>query len=319
MSSTRLRPPGFGARVRHRPAGFDARPERPSSLRAQAQRAFRAAAARDESLKESPLPDRPPQAGEGKEGVQAGEGKGSARAEEGTSCAGSEGGGQTLTPLTQQVRALYEAGAVPVREIARLAGVTERTLYKYVAQGGWRRRYGGKGIAAAVEKRAHARKPRPCVAGKGAGGRFIRREDEGLPVAHGMKALDPAGQARALAACERAGELSDLALARARRLREAMSDARTMALMAGVARDLAAIEDAGEPAAAEPQEDVAAMRRALIRKIEAAAAGSRKAPAGAAPSAPPPPAGLADQAALSDADRRINAVAARFMTRAGSR
>ena len=34
------------------------------------------------------------------------------------------------TPLTAQARALYEDTVVPVREIARLAGVSERTLYK---------------------------------------------------------------------------------------------------------------------------------------------------------------------------------------------
>src|SRR5689334_8603488 len=33
--------------------------------------------------------------------------------------------------LTAQVRALYEGSGVPVREIAALAGVTERTVYKY--------------------------------------------------------------------------------------------------------------------------------------------------------------------------------------------
>jgi len=45
------------------------------------------------------------------------------------------------TPLTAEVQALYEAGVMPVREIARLAGVTECTLYKYVRKGGWTRRY----------------------------------------------------------------------------------------------------------------------------------------------------------------------------------
>ena len=39
--------------------------------------------------------------------------------------------------LTARVRALYENSVVPVREIARLAGVSERTLYKYVRRGGW--------------------------------------------------------------------------------------------------------------------------------------------------------------------------------------
>lgn len=43
--------------------------------------------------------------------------------------------------LTAKVRELYESSAVPVREVARIAGVIERTLYKYVEKGGWKRRY----------------------------------------------------------------------------------------------------------------------------------------------------------------------------------
>ena len=52
-------------------------------------------------------------------------------------------GGEGVSSLTDRVRALYEGSVVPVREIAAVAGVTERTLYKYVAKGGWRRRYAG--------------------------------------------------------------------------------------------------------------------------------------------------------------------------------
>src|SRR5207302_5009590 len=47
------------------------------------------------------------------------------------------------TALTERVRALYEGSVVPVREVARLAGVSERTIYKYVRKGGWRRRHAG--------------------------------------------------------------------------------------------------------------------------------------------------------------------------------
>ena len=39
------------------------------------------------------------------------------------------------------MRALYEDSAVPVREIAAIAGATERTIYKYVAKLGWKRRH----------------------------------------------------------------------------------------------------------------------------------------------------------------------------------
>ena len=43
--------------------------------------------------------------------------------------------------LTERARALYEDSAVPVREIARLTGVTERTIYKYAAKHAWKPRY----------------------------------------------------------------------------------------------------------------------------------------------------------------------------------
>lgn len=49
------------------------------------------------------------------------------------------------TALTDRGRALYEAGVVPVRDIARLVGVSERTLYHYVRRGGWRRRWPSRG------------------------------------------------------------------------------------------------------------------------------------------------------------------------------
>lgn len=61
---------------------------------------------------------------------------------------------QTSPTLTGRVRALYEGGALPVAQIARLAGVNERTLYRYVERGGWRRRYAGRGAEAAAANRA---------------------------------------------------------------------------------------------------------------------------------------------------------------------
>ena len=93
----------------------------------------------------------------------------------------------------QRLRALYEEDVVPVREIARIAGVTERTLYKYIARGAWRRRH------VCAERFAPV---------QGAGGRFIRRADKDLPFARGIKALDPDGAARALAKADRAAALS---------------------------------------------------------------------------------------------------------------
>ncbi len=122
------------------------------------------------------------------------------------------------TDLTARARALYEGSAVPVREIARLAGVSERTLYKYVAKHGWRKRYANlpRGEAAAAANRGRRVMPAPGFApAKGAGGRFIRREDAGVPFAAGLKALDPAAQARAAAACDEAERCASVAEAEA--------------------------------------------------------------------------------------------------------
>ena len=54
---------------------------------------------------------------------------------------GGEKSGLTAQNLTEKVRALYEHSAVPVAEIARLAGITERTIYKYAAKERWTPRY----------------------------------------------------------------------------------------------------------------------------------------------------------------------------------
>ena len=111
------------------------------------------------------------------------------------------------TDLTARARALYEGSAVPVREIARLAGVSERTLYKYVEKYGWQKRYARvpRGLAAAQANRGQGWQAKAGFAPvKGVGGRFVRRDDIGKPFAAGLKALDPAGEARAAAACDEA-------------------------------------------------------------------------------------------------------------------
>jgi hypothetical protein len=103
-----------------------------------------------------------------------------------------------------QVRALYEDTAVPVREIARRAGVTERTLYKYARRNNWKSRYawiadGARPPARPGRRRWSEASERAAqvAPAKGAGGRFIRRDDIGKPFARGIKALDPAGRAAA--------------------------------------------------------------------------------------------------------------------------
>jgi hypothetical protein len=103
--------------------------------------------------------------------------------------------------LTARVRALYEDSAVPVAKIASIAGVSERTIYKYAAKQRWQKRYRRPDFAPV----------------RGAGARFIRRDDKDQPVAQGLKATDPAGAARAAAGCQKAAHLSHEAQRQAQR------------------------------------------------------------------------------------------------------
>lgn len=136
-----------------------------------------------------------------------------------------QGGGEKKeTKLTKRVRALYEDSAVPVREIAAAAGVTERTLYNYVEKHNWKRRYRvlPRGEAAAASNRGRRWRSSPGFAPvKGAGARFIRREDQHKPIAVGLKATDPAGAARAVAHCDAAAQRGAVALAEAEEQRMA--------------------------------------------------------------------------------------------------
>jgi hypothetical protein len=152
---------------------------------------------------------------------------------------------QTSPTLTGEVRALYEETPMPVAEIARLAGVHERTLYRYVERGGWTRRYPVRGVEAAAANRGRKRGPRPPQP-KGAGGRFIPRAEWGRPHPSGLKALDPQGAARAAAECQRWGALAGEAMARAISFNDAERHARIFALVVRAMRDLAAITDGPE-------------------------------------------------------------------------
>ena len=128
------------------------------------------------------------------------------------------------TDLTARARALYEGSGVPVREIARLAGVSERTIYKYAAKQSWRPRYrwmadGSRPAGAPRETRRGRgcgwRPPASLAPAKSAGGRFVRREEAGKPFARGLKAIDPAGERRAAARCAVAARRAALAEAEA--------------------------------------------------------------------------------------------------------
>jgi hypothetical protein len=124
------------------------------------------------------------------------------------------------TNLTTQARALYENSSVPVREIARLCGVTERTIYKYAQKHGWKNRYRWCGMKEGDTARWRGWRPRQQFAVvKGAGGRFIRREDQGKPFARGLKATDPAGHKRASAECREAERLARVAQAEGEKAR----------------------------------------------------------------------------------------------------
>jgi hypothetical protein len=176
----------------------------------------------------------------------------------------SANGGGEKNDLTARVRDLYEKSAVPVREIAGIAGVTERTLYRYVEKGDWTRRYQilPRGEAAAAANRGRRWEVSPdrtkdlagdlsadVAPAKGAGGRFIRREDKGKPFATGLKSLDPEGRSRALATAGKAKRLSRVAqqmaeidAARAELLRGADSRVATIRHMVSYLRNISKIE-----------------------------------------------------------------------------
>jgi len=142
---------------------------------------------------QTPLPNPPPQGGR----------------EQAVPAEGQLSAAPVVAPdLMVQVRALYEDSAVPVREIARRAGVSERTLYKYTRKNNWRPRYAwmpdgarppgrpGRRRWTSAQEQQHAHAT-PFAPAMGAGGRFIAQNDIGKPFAQGIKALDPAGRAAA--------------------------------------------------------------------------------------------------------------------------
>ncbi len=148
-------------------------------------------------------------------------------------------GGQGLTAqnLTEKVRSLYEHSAVPVAEIARLAGVTERTIYKYAAKEQWTPRYAWAADGSRPRGwRAAKRFASDFVPVRGAGGRFIRRADEGKPFATGLKATDAAAAALAAAACRREEAASRAAQEKAKAAQHAEAEIRAMTRSAGRCR-----------------------------------------------------------------------------------
>jgi hypothetical protein len=191
---------------------------RRSSARAQAQEIYRAMAIKEASLGarlDTPLPNPPPQGGR-EQAVQGGREQ----------------------DLTARVRALYEGSAVPVREIANLAGITERTLYKYAAKQQWKPRYRWRADGGRPRWRRWRASPERAPA-KGAGGRFIARAGKDAPVARGIKATDPAAAARAGAACGQAARQAQEAERQAAAERNAADRLRAMAAVNKALDDLA--------------------------------------------------------------------------------
>ena len=242
--TTRLRPPGFGAQARAstssssaphrpRPLGDGARLRRDRSMLADAKRRYGAAAGEDEALKPAaaPTPDRSPQGG----GERAVLGE---REEPNNDAA--------LTPLTRQARALYEGGVVPVRELARLCGVSVPGLYYHIRKQRWRRRRSAVPRDPAKSERRKRRY------------RAMKAMQQAAP--RGLKARDPDGQAQALARAERASALSGAALSRALARQEAEAKARILSLMTRALRDLA-IANGERPKRARAVKEVKPRRR----------------------------------------------------------
>jgi hypothetical protein len=130
-----------------------------------------------------------------------------------------------LTLVTHEARALYEGGVVPVREIARLCGVSVRTLYHHVHAQGWARRRSSvpRDVAKSARQRA----------------RYLAAKAARRPGPRGLQARDPAGQARALEGAQRAAALAGAALAKAIARQDAEAQARMLTLWARAMRDLA--------------------------------------------------------------------------------
>jgi hypothetical protein len=247
--TNRLRPPGFGASsppsvaadcgAPSRPYGLGdgARLFRARSLHADAQRRYNAAADGDEALRQgaaSPS-DRLGGEGEAKDNKPR------------TGWLGRPPGEVEHSLLTHQARALYEAGVVPVRAVARLCGVSLRTLYHHVHKQGWRRRRSSVPRDAAKSERQKRRY------------RDLKALQPATP--RGLKARDPAGHTRALALADRAAALSGAALSRALARQDAEAKARILSILTRALRDLTLARDGVAPRRVRGKDRVKRKRR----------------------------------------------------------
>ena len=168
---------------------------------------------------------------------------------------------QASPSLTEAVRALYEETVTPVAQIARLAGVSECTLYKHVARGRWRRRYPLRGAAAGEANRGRKRDPRPPQR-RGSGGRFVTPEEAAQPQPSGLKALDPHGAVQAAVACQETGAQACQALAGAKASAEFGSAVRTLAHLVWALRQASVLAGRGDPVADARKHEAAKKRAA---------------------------------------------------------
>jgi hypothetical protein len=195
---------------------------RVGSLRADARRRYVEMAEDVEHSAHTPLPNpritsgagSPPQGGR-EPAEQAARGE----AEQEASETARSGEPATIeTPLTARVRALYEDSVVPVAAIARLAGVTERAVYKWAKKFDWR--------------------PRVVRLARGTGGRFVPLADASRPVATGIMALDPQRAERTAARCVAAGLIAaDAAKAAVRAARRRHAQVQAERAEAAAARE----------------------------------------------------------------------------------
>jgi AcrR family transcriptional regulator len=130
------------------------------------------------------------------------------------------------TPLTAKARALYEGRVVPVRDIAKLCGVSVATLYHHAHKRGWTMRNAApvKGGARDKDRR---RAQRNALVPKSPGGLMSR-----AVVAPGVSVRDPQQQEAALAQASGAQALADAAHAQAVALRNSEIDVRLLAALA---------------------------------------------------------------------------------------
>ena len=144
--------------------------------------------------------------------------------------------------FADRLRQLYEQSALPVREIARIAAIAERTLFSYVQRGGWKRRNWRQA------RHNAARRAPPEAAGLVSSAEDARHTAQAYIAARNL--VDEASAAAAAAAQERAAKAGATALERAARAK-AVADAQARARLAAAVTDglriLAQVERNGRP------------------------------------------------------------------------